>query len=122
MIKQQIYDNVLARRIGTDYSQGIQFQTSIINMEEAKELTMNNQKKRFWCCSIKNLRISSKDFPVGLAIRKAKKLALGVALSKPEAKKSAEDESAEEESKCLAAEAAGEGEKSDEGSSAGYVV
>ena len=42
MIKQQIYKNVLARRSVMDYSQGIQFQTSIINMEEAKELTMNN--------------------------------------------------------------------------------
>ena len=43
MIKQQIYDNMLARRSGMNYSQGIQFQTSIINVEEAKELTMNNQ-------------------------------------------------------------------------------
>ena len=34
---------MLARRSGMDYSQGIQFQTSLINMEEAKELTMNNQ-------------------------------------------------------------------------------
>ena len=59
---------------------------------------------------------------MGLAIRKAKKLALGMALSKSEAKKAAEDAAAEEESKCLAAEAAGEGEKSDEGASAGNVV
>ena len=43
MIKQQIYDNMLARRSGMDYSQGIQFQTSLVNMEEAKGLTMNNQ-------------------------------------------------------------------------------
>ena len=42
MIKQQIYQNMLARRIGVDYSPGVQFQTSIINMEEAKEPTMNN--------------------------------------------------------------------------------
>ena len=46
MIKQQIYDNMLARRSGMDYSQGIQFQTSIFNMEEAKGLTMNNQQKQ----------------------------------------------------------------------------
>ena len=55
-----------------DYSQGIQFQTGLVNMEEAKELTMNNQQKLCRCGSIKNLRISSKDCPVGLAIRKAK--------------------------------------------------
>ena len=36
MTKQQIYDNMLARRSGMDYSQGIQFQTSLINMEEAQ--------------------------------------------------------------------------------------
>ena len=46
IIKQQIYDNMLARRSGMDYSQGIQFETSIINMEEAQELTMNNQPKK----------------------------------------------------------------------------
>ena len=50
---------------------------------------------------------------MGLAIRKAKKSALGMALSKSEAKKSAEDAVAEEQSKCLAVEAAGKGEKSD---------
>ena len=45
-----------------------------------------------------------------------------LAISKSEAKKAAEDAAAEEESKCLAEEAAGEGEKSDEGASAGIVV
>ena len=59
---------------------------------------------------------------MGLAIRKAKKLALGMALSKSEAKKAEEDAAAEKESKCLEEEAAGEGEKSDEGASAGIVV
>ena len=43
-------------------------------------------------------------------------------LSKSEEKKAAEDAAAEEESKFLATEAAGEGEKSDEGASAGNVV
>ena len=43
-------------------------------------------------------------------------------LSKYKAKKAAEYASAEEESKFLAAEAAGEGEKLDEGESAGYVI
>ena len=46
MIKQQIHDNMLVRRSGMDYSQGIQFQTSLIKMEEAQELTMNNQPKK----------------------------------------------------------------------------
>ena len=45
-----------------------------------------------------------------------------MALSKSEAKKAAEDSAAEEESKYLATEAAGEGEKSYEGVSEGYVV
>ena len=73
MIKQQIYNNMLARRSGVYYSQGIQFQTSLVNMEEAKGLSMNNQQKQCKYGSVKHLRISHKDFPVGLAIRKAKK-------------------------------------------------
>ena len=72
MIKQKIYDNMLARQSGMDCNKGIQFQTMIVNMEEVKEVTMNNHQKRCWCGSIKHLRISSKDFPVGLAIKKAK--------------------------------------------------
>ena len=36
MMKQQIYENMIARQSGMDYSPGIQFQTSLINMEEAK--------------------------------------------------------------------------------------
>ena len=72
MIKQQIYDNMLARRSGMDYSQGIQFQTSLVNMEEAKGLTMNNQQNQCKCGSVKHLGISHKDCPIGLAIRKAK--------------------------------------------------
>ena len=50
-----------------------------------------------------------------LAIGKAKKSSLGMALSKSEAKKAEKDVASEEESKCLAVEAAGEGEKSNEG-------
>ena len=46
-MNQQIYENMLARRSGIDYSQGIQFETSFINMEEAQELTMNSQPKQF---------------------------------------------------------------------------
>ena len=36
VIKQQIYKNMLARISGMDYSPWIQFQTILINMEEAK--------------------------------------------------------------------------------------
>ena len=59
---------------------------------------------------------------MGLAIVKAKKSALEMALSKSEANKTAEDAAAEKEKKYLAAEAAAEGEKLDEGASAEYVV
>ena len=72
IIKQQIYDNMLETRSWMEYSQGIQFQTSLINMEEAKEITMNNQKKLCRCGSVKHLHIFSKDCPVGIAIRNAK--------------------------------------------------
>ena len=107
------------------YSPGIKFQTSLINMDGSKSPTMSNQpegnkQNQCRCGSIKNLRVTSKDCPVGLAIRKAKKLALGISQSK--ANKATEYAASEEESKCLAAEAAGEGEKSDEGASAGNVV
>ena len=43
MIKQKIYENILASKSGMDYSPGIKFQTILINMDEAKALTMNNQ-------------------------------------------------------------------------------
>ena len=71
MIKQQINDNMLARKSVMDFSQGVNFETSIINMEEAQEITMNNQlggKQQNWCrCgSIKHSRVTSKDGPVGL--------------------------------------------------------
>ena len=48
---------------------------------------------------------------MGLAIRKAKKLALGMRLSQFEAKNAEEYSTEEEERKFLAEEAAGEGEK-----------
>ena len=47
MIKQQVYDNMLARPSGMEYSAGILFQTSIINMEQAQELTNNNQPEKW---------------------------------------------------------------------------
>ena len=46
MIKQQVYDNMLARRSGMGYSAGILFQTSIINMKQAQELTKKNQPEK----------------------------------------------------------------------------
>ena len=57
-----------------------------------------------------------------LAIRKAKTMPLGVAISKFEVKKAAEDAAEEEESIWLVEEADGEGEKPDKGLSAGNVV
>ena len=59
---------------------------------------------------------------MGLEIRKANKLALGMGLSQSKSRKAAEDAAAEEERKCLAAEAAGEGEKADGRASSGNVV
>ena len=47
MIKQQVYYNMLARRSGMDYSAGILFQTSIISMKQAQELTKNNQLEKW---------------------------------------------------------------------------
>ena len=99
-----------------DCSPGIKFQTSLINMDGSKSPTMSNKMERNqqkWCrCgSIKNLRVTSKYCPVGIAIGKAKKLALGMRLSQFEEKKAAEYSAEEEERKCLAAEATGEGEK-----------
>ena len=47
MIKQQVYDNMLARRSGMDYSVGILFQTSVINVKQAQELTKNNQPEKW---------------------------------------------------------------------------
>ena len=63
-----------------DFSPGIQFQTSIINMDEAKALTMNNQSGKstdkkntvpVWI--LEHLRITSKEFPIGLYYQNAKK-------------------------------------------------
>ena len=63
MMKQKIYENKLTSRSGMDYSPGIQFETSISNMDEEKSLTTSNQtkesnhkqQKQCWCGSIKKL-------------------------------------------------------------------
>ena len=59
-----------------------------------------------------------KGFPCGDFLSKRQKLVLGMGLSQAKTKKAAEDAAAEEEGECLAAEANGEGGKSDEGTSA----
>ena len=93
MIKQQIYKNILARQSGMGYSPGIQFQTILINVDEAKALTMNNQPgkstdKKKWCrCGfLELLRITSKEFPVGI-FTKTQKEALEIVISQKEGKK-----------------------------------
>ena len=57
-----------------------------------------------------------------LQCERPKKLALGMALSKSEAKKTVEYAAEEEERICMAAEAAEENAKSDEEASTGSVV
>ena len=42
MIKQPIYENILVRRSGVDYSLGIQFQNIFVIMDKSKALTMKN--------------------------------------------------------------------------------
>ena len=61
------------------------------------------EHKGYRCGFIKHSRFSTKDFPVGLAMFKFKKLALGMVLSKSEAKKTVEDAAAEEERIFMAA-------------------
>ena len=96
-------------------------------MEQAQELAKNNQPEKMEhklrrCGFIKHSLVSTKDCPVGLTMQKAKKLALGMALSKSEAKKTVEDAAVEEDRICMAEEAAGENSKSDEEASTGSVV
>ena len=80
MIKQQIYKNILASRSGMGYSPGIQFQTILISMDKAKATTMKNQpgkstdkKKRCRCGFLELLRITSKEFIVGLFYQNTKR-------------------------------------------------
>ena len=95
-------------------------------MKQAQEITKNNQPEKWNISgavgSIKHSRVSTKDCPVGIAMQKAKKMALGMALSKSEAKKTVEDAAAEEDMICMAAEADGENSKSDEEASTVSVV
>ena len=80
-MKQQVYINILARQSGVDYSALINFETILVNMDEAKALTKNNQLgkinqkqgRRCRCGSIKHLQIPSNDLTVGLSYRKDKK-------------------------------------------------
>ena len=45
-MKPKIYENMIARRSRMDYIPGMQFQTSLVNTEEAKEITMRNQLEK----------------------------------------------------------------------------
>ena len=77
---------MLARRSGMDYgsgidySSGIQFQTSLINVEEAKALTMNNQpvnfidkKKTVTVWLLRSLTCHLKEMPYRAFLPKCKK-------------------------------------------------
>ena len=63
-----------------DYSPGIWFETGLVNVEESKLLTKNNQpedsnpkqQKRCWCSSINHLQITSKCCYVVIAMEKSK--------------------------------------------------
>ena len=58
MTKQKIYKNMLVKQSGMDYSPGIRFQKSLVNMDEEKSFTKNNQLGK---------RIRSKEDRVGVA-------------------------------------------------------
>ena len=57
-MNHQIYEDILMRRSGMDYSAGIRFQKSLVNMEEAKLITRKNQMGK---------RIRSKEENSGVA-------------------------------------------------------
>ena len=57
-----------------DYSPWVQLQTSLINIDEAKAFTMNNQpeksrdkRKWYWCGSLEHFDITSKEYPIGIS-------------------------------------------------------
>ena len=96
IIKQQLYDNMLAIRSGMDYSAGILFQTSIINMKQAERLTKNNQQEKWNISGAVVAPSSTPELVQRIALwdlqcESPKKKALGMALSKSEAKKTVED-------------------------------
>ena len=59
MTEQQIYENIISRKTGMDYSTGIRFEKSLIDMDKTKSPTNSNhlenpnpkQKYIFWCTS-----------------------------------------------------------------------
>ena len=63
MIKQQIYEVILSRQSGMDYNPGIQFQISIINREEVKEITTSNQLGKL-TDNKSGADVTSKDIPI----------------------------------------------------------
>ena len=42
-MNHHIYEDILVRQSGMDYSAGMRFQKFLVNMEEARVLTKNNQ-------------------------------------------------------------------------------
>ena len=82
------YRNILSRQNGMNYSPVIWFEKSPIKKTKKnnsqREIIQKNlnpkQKNWCWCGSINNLRITSKDLPVGLDMGKEKILALGMGL------------------------------------------
>ena len=72
--------NILLRSSWMDYSSVINFQTSLIKVDEAKALPRKNQvvktNQKQWrrcrCVSIKHLLMTSNNCPVGISYRNAK--------------------------------------------------
>ena len=102
MIKEHIYNNILAKRSEMGYSPGIQFQTSLFNMYKSKALTKNNQTGKstdkktvpVWLLIAPTYHL--KGMPYRDFLPNVKK-ALGMGLSQQDTKKAEEDSSAEAE-------------------------
>ena len=89
---------MLARRSVIDYSQGIQFETSIIIMEETQELTMNNQPKKINKSGAGVSPSSTHELLQRISQWESQLERPNMALSKSKERKAAEDAAAEEES------------------------
>ena len=57
-MKQKIYNNILVRRSGMDYSPGIRFEIVLVSVDEEKSLTKSNK--------LENI-IRSKKYSAGVA-------------------------------------------------------
>ena len=45
-MKQKIYENILARQSGMDYSTGIRFEKILVYIDKVKALNKNNQPEK----------------------------------------------------------------------------